>query len=190
VSRPRLLGLLAAILCVALAAALLRTSEAALDHQVVRGRLEQPVRVGTGEVVVDQVRVADRLSGDSSVAGRTPGLFVVVRVDAAAPGTEEFRLDEARLLTRGDRIYAPYQATFGLDAPPGFADRADLVFEVDPAGIAGLTLELWQSELVSGYQARVQVPLGITAANAGAWRDAGVRTAVEPDIYGRTRALT
>ena len=65
-----------------------------------------------------------------------------------------------------------------IKADPGFETARDLVFEVDPARIDDLTLELWDQGLVYRYYQRTQTPLGITAANAGAWVEAGTGRSV------------
>ena len=57
---------------------------------------------------------------------------------------------------------------------PGFEQTSDLSFEVDPERIDGLTLQMSQSEIVSGYHQELRVQLGITAENAQAWRDASI----------------
>ena len=56
--------------------------------------------------------------------------------------------------------------SFAVVAAPGFQTTADVVFEVDPARLADLTIEIWDAEIIRGYHQRVQVPLGITADNA------------------------
>lgn len=189
VRRSRLSAAVAAIACVAVAAAGLRASEAGPDHDVVRGRLGQPVATEDGVVTVADVRVGTRLARSGSVTDTTPGMFVVVRVAAAATGTEDEVLTDSRLLARGGRVYAPYESTTSR-AAPGFVETVDHLFEVDPAAIEDLTLEVWRSEVVHGYQERVQVHLGITRANAAAWRDAGAGQVLEPDRTGTTRALS
>jgi hypothetical protein len=188
VRRSRLVALLAAIACVAVASAGLGASEAAPEAEVVRARLGAPTTTQDGQVTVDQVRVGTSLGSGGQVTDTTPGLFVVVRVRAAATGPRDQVFTDSRLLARGDRVYAPYDTT-SARAAPGFVESVDYLYEVDPAGIDDLTLELWRDEIVHGYQQRVQVHLGITRANADAWRDAGARRVLEPDRYGTTRVL-
>lgn len=187
--RSRLVALVTALLCVALAAAALRTAEAAPPYEVVRGTVGVPVAVEDGEITVGTVRVAVQLTSEGTVTDTTPGMFVVVSVTATATGRETFRRSDVRLLARGDRVYGHYGLNGTVVAAPGFEQRLDLVFEVDPASIDDLTLEIWQAELIHGYQQRLQVPLGITSGNAAAWRAAGADQAVEPDAEGTTRAV-
>jgi hypothetical protein len=187
--RSRLVALLAAIACVALAAAAVRVSDAGPGYDIVRGRLGVAVPVQDGELTVDRVRVGTRLSRDGSVADTTPGLFVVLRVLGSATGSTTLSFTDAQLLTSGPRVYDAYGLASTVSAAPGFGTQVDYVFEVDPARIEDLTLEIWQTEIIHGYQSRVQVHLGITAANAEEWRNAGVGQVVEVDVNGSTRAL-
>lgn len=189
VRRSRLVALLTALACVTVAAAGLRASEAGPDHEVVQARLGAAAGTQDGEVTVDEVRVGTSLARAGSVTDTTPGLFVVVRVQAAATGVREQVLTDSRLLADGDRVYTPYD-TSTARAAPGFVESVDYVYEVDPAGLSDLTLEVWRDEIVHGYQQRVQVHLGVTAANAAAWRVAGVGQVLEPDRNGTTRVLS
>jgi hypothetical protein len=185
--RRRVLPVLVALGCVLLAAVALRVSEPG-DFQVVRGPLGQTVTVNEGEVTVEQLQVGDALLERGDIAARTPGMFVVVHVVGAATGPDTLRLTASRL-TSGDRSYLPYATLSGVTAVPGFQTAVDLVFEVDPARIDGLTLELWQNEVVSGYQQRVQVPLGVTRSTADQLRRQAHVPVVEPDVNGTTTAL-
>jgi hypothetical protein len=187
--RSQLVALVTALLCVALAAAVQRTGEAASPYQAVRGEVGTAVDVEDGRITASDVRVGVQLMRDGSVTDTTPGMFVVVALTADATGTQTFRRGDARLLAEGDRSYQAYGDDATLTADPGFEQRRDLVFEVDPAAIDDLTLEVWRSEIIHGYQQRLQVHLGITAANADEWRAAAVGQAVEVDRDGSTRAI-
>jgi hypothetical protein len=92
-------------------------------------------------------------------------------VTAAATGPEQLKRGSARLLSRQVH-YDSYQIAGGINASPGFQVSADTLFEVDPAQIDDLALELWPDEVISGYQQRVRIKLGVTAANADQWRAA------------------
>ena len=139
-------------------------------------------------MLVDDVRMGHRLTRDGEVMDTTPGAFVVVDVTVAATGTSELLYSDSRLVTRGLRVYDE----FGLQssrAAPGFSERTEYVFEVDPGQIEDLTLELWRLEIINGFQARVQVHLGITPGNADQWRDAATGRSVEVDTNATTRGL-
>lgn len=188
VRRSRLVALLTAIVCVALAATAVQVSEARPEHDYVRGQVGRPVQVEDGEVLVDDVRIGTRLTRKGEVMDTTPGAFVVVDVTVAATGTSELLYSDSRLVTRGPRVYDE----FGLQssrAAPGFSERTEYVFEVDPGQIEDLTLELWRLEIINGFQARVQVHLGITPGNADQWRDASTGRSVEVDTNATTRGL-
>ena len=188
VRRSRLVGLLTAIVCVALAATAVQVSEARPDHDYVRGQVGRPVAVEDGEVLVDDVRIGTRLTRSGEVMDTTPGAFVVLGVTVAATHTSEVLLSDSRLVTRGPRVYDEFSSQ-SLRAAPGFAERLDYVFEVDPRQIEDLTLELWRLEIINGYQARVQVHLGITPANADDWATAAAGRSIEIDTNRTTRAL-
>ena len=98
-------------------------------------------------------------------------MFVAVTVTAAATGPEQLKLGSARLLS-GQVHYDTYQIAGGMNASPGFQVSAGTLFEVDLAQIDDLALELWPDEVISGYQQRVRIKLGVTAANADQWRAA------------------
>ncbi|SDT42687.1 hypothetical protein SAMN04488543_4326 [Friedmanniella luteola] len=188
VRRSRLVALLSAIACVALAATAVQVSEARPDHEYLRGQVGRPVAVEDGEVLVDDVRVGTQLTRSGEVMDTTPGAFVVVGVTASATGHREVLFGSSRLVTRGPRVYDAFTSQ-SVRAAPGFAERLDYVFEVDPTAVEDLTLELWRVEIISGYQARVQVHLGITADNAAQWREAAAGRRVEIDTNRTTRAL-
>lgn len=180
-ARARLLRGLVAIALVALAAAGLRLSEGATerDAEVVRGALGEPVAINGGTVTADRVRVGTTLLRYDRVEATTVGLFVAVRVEVAATGTTRIQTYHTRLLS-GERRYAGVSSlSLGL-VEPGFAEVSDLVFEVDPAGIDDLTLELAPGEVLSGYAEHARIHLGITPDNAEQWRTAGRDQAIEP----------
>jgi hypothetical protein len=174
--------------CVVLAAVGLRLSERDDNFQVVRGTLGSPAVVNEGTVTVDDVRVGGSLVEGGEVTSRTPGMFVVVNVTAAATGSDSLVLGRSQLLS-GDRVYHSYSALSTISAVPGFQTRVDLVFEVDPNRIDNLTIELWRNEIVSGYHQRVRVPLRITPRNADQWRTRAHRLITEPETRPTTRVI-
>jgi hypothetical protein len=170
--RSRLVRLLVAIVLVALAAVGLRLSDDEDNVEVVRGVLGEPVSIHGGTVTVSDVRVATALLKFDKVDARTPGLFVVVRVQVAAIGTKPVGGFGARVLS-GDRRYDGFGLLNTGRTEPGFEASLDVAFEVDPAGIDDLTLELYPFEVITGFHGNVRVHLGITPDNAGEWRAAG-----------------
>ena len=174
-----LLRLVVAIALVALAAVGLRLSEDEDNFEVVRGVLGEPVPIHGGTVTAGDVRVGTALIRFDNVDARTPGLFVVVRVQIAATGTNLIPSPDARMLS-GDRRYRSFRPLGAGNTEPGFETSLDAVFEVDPAAIDDLTLELYPVELVSGFTQRVLVHLGVTPGNADQWRAAGKDQVLEP----------
>ena len=140
--------------------------------QLITGDFGEPVKINNGEVSVTQVRVGSFLREDDLLTDRTAGMFVAVTVTAAATGPEQLKLGSARLLSRQVHYYDSYEIAGGMNASPGFQVSADTLFEVDPAQINDLALELWPDEVISGYQQRVRIKLRVTAANAEQWRAA------------------
>jgi hypothetical protein len=112
---------------------------------------------------------------------------VAVAVTGAATGPRELSLGSAELVSK-DVHYKTYGLT-SVFAAPGFKTSTDIVFEVDPARIEGLTLEMWRNEVISGYQQRVRIPLGITAANANQWRDAARGWGIDVSLSNSTRPI-
>lgn len=186
--RTRLVTLAIVLGCVVLATVGIRVSERDEGFQVVRAKLGSTVSINEGEVTVDNVRVGDRLFEDGAVTDQTPGMFVVVQVTAAATRSDSLVLSQSQLLS-GDRVYKVYSALSNITVVPGFETEQDLVFEVDPQRIDGLTLEMWRLEVVSGYHQRVRVPLGISSRNADDWRAEGHRLIGGPDTAGTTRVI-
>lgn len=180
-ARARLFRGLVAIALVALAAAGLRLSEGATGRaaEVVRGGLGEPVAVNGGTVTANRVRVGTTLVRYDRVEATTTGLFVAVRLEVAATGPAGIRAYDTRLLS-GERSYANVGPLALGAVEPGFAEVRDVVFEVDPARIDDLTLELAPGEVLSGYAEQARIHLGITPDNAEQWRAAGRDQTVEP----------
>jgi hypothetical protein len=171
--RSKLVPIAVAVALVGLSAAGLRLSEPPeeTNFEVINGVFGKPVKVNNGEVTVSQVKVGTALKQYGEVRDRTDGMFVAVSVTGAVTGPKKLELQAARLLS-GDIRYEGYQLGAGLGADPGFQTSVESVFEVDPAQIDGLTLEMGSNEILHGYQERVRIRLGVTPANAEQWRAA------------------
>ena len=135
------------------------------------GSLGEPVEIEDGVFTVTQVQVGVATARLDEVRQRTDGMFVLVSVQTTATGREKLTLANASLLS-GSRSYANFGVGGGASAEPGFTGFTDLLFEVDPAQIDDLTLEIGRRELLSGYSQRVRLHLGITPDNADQWRAA------------------
>ncbi len=168
VTSTRLSAVLVTIGLLTLAVCGMRLSEAGPDAQLIRGEFGRAAVVREGTVLVQRVQVGTSVTQFGRTS-RTAGMFVLISVEGTAPGRDRLRLSRASLLTDDDVTYRPFALTSGVTVEPGFAVATDLVFEVDPARIDELTLELQPTEIVSGYQQHVRVHLGITADNAAGW---------------------
>ena len=187
-SRRRLISVIVALACVAVSAAGLRLSETAgTDDDIIRGRVGETASINEGLVTVDDVRVGTALKSNDQIRDRTNGMFVVVHVDAKATGPDKLSGSRLRCSPTG-LSYGTYDALAGVAAETGFAVSTDVTFEVDPARIDDLTLELYETEFISGYQQRLRIHLGITAGNADRWRAAAKDQVLIP-VDSSTRAL-
>ncbi len=187
-ARSKVLAVLLALLSVAVMAAALRVSEDRLEFQVVQGMAGQTLAVRSGELSAGNVRVGTRLVRDGAVLSETQGLYVAVEVRLAATGNRDITLTDPKLLTSDGRTYNTFDSSL-LKAVSGFRVVNDAVFEVDPAHLDDLTVELWEGELVHGYQQRSRIHLGITPSNAEQWRAAGRNAGVEPRPSETTEAI-
>lgn len=166
--RSKLMGVLIAVALVVLSAIGLRLSDPAQKtFEVIDGVIGKPVKINNGEVTVTQVRVGTVVKQYGEVQDGTAGMFVAVSVTGAATGPKPLRLD-TQLLSKQIR-YRSYSIT-NVAANPGFEISTDAIFEVDPAHIDDLTLEMWPGEILSAYQEHARIKLGITAANAEQWQ--------------------
>ena len=176
--RSRLVRILVAIALVSLAAVGLRLSEGDEDFEVVRGVIGTPVTLRDGTVTVTEVRVGTALSREGEVYAETPAVFLVVGTEIAATGPRKLPGYNSRVLV-GSRRYDSLSGSNIGNVPPGFSSAQDLVFEVDPAVLADLTLELAPTELLTAYPEHARIHLGITEDNADAWRAAGRDQVIE-----------
>jgi hypothetical protein len=186
--RSRLAPALVTVGCVVVAATLVNVSQPDADVQLRRGVPGAAVSINEGTVTTASPQVCDTLLDKGQVTYRTAGMFVVVPVRVAATHAAQIRVDSFEL-TSGDQTYKPYGVDI-LIAAPGFATRTDVVFEVDPSRIDGLTLTMKRLETVSGYHQEVRVPLGFRAANADEWRARAQGSAADPETDGVTTVIS
>ena len=174
--RSRLVAAVLTILLVTVAAVAEHLSEVSSSYEVVRTPLERTTAYESGEVLVSDVRVGTEVrEGESRYP--TQGLFVVVHVAVRATGRSDVSVPSSQLRAEGGLTYLPASSSI-IKADPGFETARDVVFEVDPARIDDLTLELWDQGLTYRYYQRTQTPLGITGTNAKAWVEAGTGRSV------------
>lgn len=116
------------------------------NRTVRHGTIGEPLRYGESTVRVDRLKFARAyLSNESDEkAVETKGVYAVVEYDTVR-GTEDVLNTSLELATDAGTAYAPISDTYGssLDfAAPGFGVTGAVVFEVNPADLAGLTLKV------------------------------------------------
>jgi hypothetical protein len=184
----RLISMVVGLALIVIAAVGYQLSKQQDNFQIIRGTVGNLSRYDQGPAGVSDVRVATELyDGNSHVT--TTGMFVVVHLTVQAPKSDQVHIQETQLLSQ----HTTYTA-FGLGdtvfADPGFETSRDVAYEVNPQRIDDLTVQAWDTLIVVGYQQRLRVHLGITAANAAQWVAAaqGQRIRLDPDET--TRGLT
>jgi hypothetical protein len=127
----------------------------------------QRVAVDDSAVEIKRIRFArtvlkDADSGDEPTA--TDGVFLAVELDATRGPGEKPRL-EATLRSGEGTLYRPIQQVIAtaVDFPePGFVSSSALVYEVNPADVAGLQLMLkpttFWTVLVNDYAVDLGLP--------------------------------
>lgn len=186
ISRDKLVGVLVALACLAFSAIGLKVNDPP-TFTYVDGFRGQAVSIEQADLIVGDVEVGTRLVNRGRVEAQTQGMFVVVRARLEVPGPQRVSLNSAHVITR-DRTYDQWSSN-ALRADPGFAQEEELVFEVDPAQIDDLSLEIWAASTVQGFYQRARVHLGITADNADQWRQAAEGRELQPASSGATEAL-
>jgi hypothetical protein len=186
ISRDKLVGVLVALACLAFSAVGLKVNDEP-EFTYIDGVRGQTVEIEQADLIVGDVEVGTRLVDRGSVQAETRGMFVVVHARLEVPGPQKVYLNSAHLIT-DDRTYNLWSSS-GLTADPGFAQEQQLVFEVDPAQIDDLSLEIWASSPVHGFYQRARIHLGITADNAEQWRRAASGRELQPATSGTTEAL-
>jgi hypothetical protein len=121
------------------------------NRTVRQGTIGEPLRFGDSAVEVDRLKFARAyLSNESDEkAVESSGVYAAVEYDTVR-GTEDVPNTQLELVTDAGTAYAPISDTYGssLDfADPGFGVTGVVVFEVNPADLAGLTLKVRSSPL-------------------------------------------
>jgi len=186
ISRDKLVGVVVALACLAFSAVGMKVYDSP-EFMYVDGVRNEPITIEQSELTVSDVTVGTRLVDDGEVKAKTTGMFVAITATLAVPGSQKVILNQSQLITQ-TRTYDSWSSA-SLSAEPGFADTEQLFFEVDPAQIDDLTLEIWPSGLVHGFYARGRIHLGITAENAEQWRQAASGRELPYEISGTTVGL-
>jgi len=186
IARSRVAAAVLAILLVTVAAIAYRSSDPDTAYELIRAPLDQVTAYESGQLRVTDVRVGSEIAeGDDHY--RTQGLFVVVDVAVQAVGRDAVVVADSRLRAQAGTYLPAFDPI--VRAEPGFETSRAFVYEVDPARLDDLTLELWDEDFVYRYYQRTQTPLGITSANAGQWVQAGRGRTVAVASAPLTKAL-
>ncbi len=188
--RSKVLAVIVVLACVLVATVGLRVSDPGDENfRAVKGELGTMLKIDGVELTISDVRVGQLIADGEEIQSRTTGMFVLIRVELANPDTlENYVLNHAQLLS-GKRIYDPYGSLTNIAAEPGYLARSDFLFEVDPQQIDGLTLQIWNQGIVSGYHDRARIHLGITAGNAEQWRQAAKDGLIIKQSFTQTEVL-
>lgn len=175
-NRSKLVAVFVALLSVTVATIGVKISEPP-EFESSRGTVGETVDFSGGELTIDKVQVGTQLNDEGEEAVTTKGLFFSVQVTVAAPRDKTIA-SRAKLIS-GEYEYESYQTINIITAEPGYQTTNEWFFEVDPAHIDDLTLEVWQFEPLSGFQEHAVIDLGISARNADQWREAGDGQVIE-----------
>lgn len=132
---------------------------------VVRGTIGEALEFNGSTVTVDRVKFARAyLTGDSGEKPvETSGIYVAIEYDTVR-GTKDVPSPTVKLITDGDTTYEAIGETWGGDidfADPGFGTKGAVVFEVNPADLAGLTLQIRTTPFFNVLSQDVAVDLAI-----------------------------
>lgn len=172
-TREHVHSLVIALLCIVVAALVLRATDSFPDHEQVRGGLDETVQLDKGMVTFTNLRagsVAIRPDRDNEVVARSEGIFLVVDVVVQAPD-EKGGFNRSVLHGAGDRTYERYESLSSSFNPvAGFESHGSVMFEVDPDDLEGLVLEAWEGSIFTAFEEHLHIDLGITAEQAAELR--------------------
>ena len=169
----------------------LATPDHVFDEQnmeVSKGTIGQPLRFGKeAELTVVRMQLAksvlDANSSSDDKPIETNGVFVALEWESTS-GVSKPDRPVPTLTSDGDAVYTPVSLTYSVIefGAPGFTTSGAIVFEVDPAQLEGLTLDVRPSQLWNVLNRKVSVDLGIPgAASAQQLLDTAVPQYVLPE---------
>ena len=174
--RTRLVAAVLTILLVTVAAIAEHLSEVSSSYELVRTPLEQATAYESGQVRVSDVRVATEVPPGR---GALPDPGPLRRRERRRAGDRPRRRDgREQPAAGGGRPHLLPHVQREHHGRPGLRDRPRRRLRGRPTHIDDLTLELWDQGLTYRYYQRTRTPLGITAANAHAWPEAGTGRSV------------
>lgn len=186
-SLTRLVSTLVGLTLIVIAAAGFQLSRRQDNFRIIRGTVGNLSPYNQGTAGVSDVRVATQLDNGSSQVSTT-GMFVVVHLTVQAPKSAQVHIQRTQLRSQ-HTTYTSFGLGDTVFADPGFQTSRDVAYEVDPRRIDDLTAEVWDTQIVVGYQQRLRVHLGITASNAPQWVAAAQGQRIRLDHDETTRGL-
>ena len=133
------------------------------NREIVHGTIGEPLKYRDSTITVHRVKFAKAYVDDDDKPVETNGVFVAVEYETVR-GTEDVGSNDASLSTDEGTEYRPVAATIidGADfVEPGFARSGSLVFEVNSADLAGLTLNFVSLQFWTVLTQDVSVDLGV-----------------------------
>jgi hypothetical protein len=152
----------------------LATPEHVFDEQnmmVSKGTIGQPVGFGR-EATLTVVRmqlaksILDHNSSSDDKPIETNGVFVALEWESTR-GVSDPDRPSPTLISDGDSVFEPVGLTYsGIEfGDAGFTNAGTIVFEVDPAELEGLTLDVRPSQFWNVLNRKASIDLGIPGAD-------------------------
>ncbi|MFB6723421.1 hypothetical protein ACFCV3_24795 [Kribbella sp. NPDC056345] len=148
----------------------LATPEQVFEQQnmmVSSGTIGQPLRFGKeASLTVVRMHLAKSVMETNASSDAKPfetnGIFVALEWEST-PGVDKADTAQATLVSDGDAVFNPLPLTYSrIDfGASGFTQSGAIVFEVDPAELAGLTLQVRPGQFWNVLNRMVSVDLGI-----------------------------
>lgn len=132
---------------------------------VTRGTIGEELKYGDSRLTITRMRFVKSFqaheSDDKMV--QTKGIFVAIEYDAVR-GPKDPGANSVTLKADGGSVYEPVSEGIGdsISFPqPGFAQSGALVFEVNPADVAGLTFYLKRTQFFNSLAQDLAIDLAV-----------------------------
>ena len=152
----------------------LATPEHVFDEQnmmVSNGTIGQPVRFGReATLTIVRMQLAKSILDNNSTSDDKPietnGVFVALEWETTR-GVNDPDRPLPTLTSNGDAVYQPVELTYsGIEfGDAGFTTAGAIVFEVDPAELEGLTLQVRPQQFWNVLNRQASIDLGIPGAD-------------------------
>lgn len=154
--------LVAIVACAAMVGLHAYSGEFPNEH-VSRASLGTPAALYDATVTVNSYAIGQVLYNDTLFQGRSGVIYLAVNITIANPRGER----SVNWQVGGEANGRTFAANDLLDMPqPGFRITQDVVFELDPADLAGFTVSFLHRATIYAYDPKIVVDLGITAERA------------------------